>query len=185
MAVPLPTAAGRGRDRSRPSDAFAAGLPEGAKDRGRAGGALLCRAERWQEGRHAEDDADWPGRVDRRGGGKGGEHEGQRDTHGRAPRPRAQPHELRSMAMLFDGHEHAGGSEHSTPYLEVPAVIVAPSPYDGVVCAQRPLEGPEPRLVRVPLFGPDPERARPGKCELRHATPPPGREAAGQTATQA
>src|SRR5437899_12130177 len=89
------------------------------------------------------------------------------------------------MARLFDGHKHPGGSEDSTPYLEVPAIIVAPSPYDGVVCAQRPFEGSEPRLVRVPLFGPDLERARPGECELRHATPPPGREAAGQTATQA
>src|SRR5881409_4264932 len=89
------------------------------------------------------------------------------------------------MAVLFDGHEHAGGSEHSTPYLEVPAIIVAPSPHDGVVCAQRLFEGPEPLLVRLPPFGPDPERARPRKCELRHATPPPGREAADQTATQA
>src|SRR5205823_14327585 len=79
----------------------------------------------------------------------------------------------------------AGGPEHATPYLEVPAVIVAPSLYDGVVGAQCPFERPEPLLVRLPPFGPDPERARPGKREPTHTSPPPGGEAAGQTATQA
>src|SRR5207247_11230143 len=84
-----------------------------------------------------------------------------------------------------DCHQHAGRPEHATPHLECPAVIVAPSLYDGLMCAQRPFEGPEPLLVRLPLFGPDPERARPGKREPTHTTPPPGGEAAGQTATQA
>src|SRR5205823_14804004 len=101
------------------------------------------------------------------------------------PGPRAEPQELLPMAVLFHSHDHAGGSEHSTPYLEVPAVIVAPSQYDGVVCAQSGFEGPQPLLVRLPLFGPEPERARPGKREPTHAAPPPECEAAGQTAAQA
>src|SRR3989442_8388585 len=89
------------------------------------------------------------------------------------------------MAVLFDGHEHAGASEHSTPYLEVPAVILAPSPYDGAVCAQGHLEGPQPLLVRLPALGPDPERARPRKLEPIRTNSPPGCEAAPETTTQA
>ena len=89
------------------------------------------------------------------------------------------------MAMLFDRHEHAGASEHSTPYLEVPPVVLAPGLHSGVAGAQGRLEGPQALLVRLPPFGPDPERARPGKHEPVWTTPPPGCEAARQTTTQA
>src|SRR5439155_26856819 len=72
-----------------------------------------------------------------------------------------------------------------TPYLEVPTVIVAPGLNGGPVCAQGHFEGPQPLLVRPPPFGPDPERARPGKREPTHTAPPPEREAAGQSTAQA
>src|SRR5213592_4089571 len=107
---------------------------------GRGGGTLLKHAQGERDRHASENSGNGPSLVECCPGRKGGAQESQHQPSGAAPWPRAEPYELPSCAILFDGHEYSDGAQHSALHFQIPAVVVASRENGGVLCLEGRLD---------------------------------------------